>query len=189
MTNSFNITSLLQSVDQLGQNLRNAFPQAGWGQGMRFRGNEPLPLEGMSGLLDELGDIDALENLLRNATSPGPLAEVDSAKVRGRLRDDAARQSPPRPVLAAPPASGPPRRRRAGAAASWMPPDLPVWASRLVAGGPAPKRMFRPTWNFLPAFSAASTISLPNLLLMAIGFSQMTCLPAANASMTGGACM
>src|SRR6195256_6098603 len=61
-------------VDQLGQNLRNAFPQMGWGQGMRFRGEEPLPLQGMGTLLDQLGDIDALENLLRNATSPGPLA-------------------------------------------------------------------------------------------------------------------
>ncbi|HEY5077703.1 MAG TPA: hypothetical protein VIJ48_09380, partial [Acidimicrobiia bacterium] len=78
-------------VDQLGQNLRNAFPQAGWGQGMRFRGDEPLPLDGMSGLLDQLGDIDALENLLRNATSPGPLAEVDLDKVRDLLGDDAAR--------------------------------------------------------------------------------------------------
>ena len=78
-------------VDQLGQNLRNAFPQMGWGQGMRFRGDEPLPLDGMSGLLDQLGDIDALENLLRNATSPGPLAEVDLDKVRDLLGDDAAR--------------------------------------------------------------------------------------------------
>jgi uncharacterized protein with von Willebrand factor type A (vWA) domain len=78
-------------VNQLGQNLRNAFPQMGWGQGMRFRGDEPLPLEGMQGLLDQLGDIDALENLLRNATSPGPLAEVDLDKVRDLLGDDAAR--------------------------------------------------------------------------------------------------
>jgi uncharacterized protein with von Willebrand factor type A (vWA) domain len=78
-------------VEQLGQNLRNAFPQAGWGQGMNFRGDEPLPLDGMSGLLDQLGDIDALENLLKNATSPGPLAEVDLDKVRDLLGDDAAR--------------------------------------------------------------------------------------------------
>ena len=78
-------------VDQLGQNLRNAFPQMGWGQQMRFRGDEPLPLDGMQGLLDQLGDIDALENLMRNATSPGPLAEVDLDKVRELLGDDAAR--------------------------------------------------------------------------------------------------
>ena len=38
-------------------------------------------------LLDQLGDIDALENLLRNATSPGPLAEVDLDKVRELLGD------------------------------------------------------------------------------------------------------
>jgi uncharacterized protein with von Willebrand factor type A (vWA) domain len=78
-------------VEQLGQNLRNAFPQAGWGKSMNFRGDEPLPLDGMGGLLDQLGDIDALENLLRNATSPGPLAEVDLDKVRDLLGDDAAR--------------------------------------------------------------------------------------------------
>jgi uncharacterized protein with von Willebrand factor type A (vWA) domain len=78
-------------VDQLGANLRNAFPQMGWGQQMRFRGDEPLPLEGMSGLLDQLGDIDALENLLRNATNPGQLAEVDLDRVREMLGDDAAR--------------------------------------------------------------------------------------------------
>lgn len=78
-------------VDQLGQNLRNAFPQMGWGQQMRFRGDEPLGLEGVGGLLDELGDIDALENLMRNATNPGPLAEVDLDKVRELLGEDAAR--------------------------------------------------------------------------------------------------
>ena len=50
-----------------------------------------LPLQGMSGLLDQLGDIDALENLLRNATNPGQLAEVDLDKVRDLLGDDAAR--------------------------------------------------------------------------------------------------
>src|SRR5205085_4450767 len=76
-------------VDQLGQNLRNAFPQMGWGQQMRFRGDQPLGLEGVGGLLDELGDIDALENLMRNATSPGPLAEVDLDKVRDLLGEDA----------------------------------------------------------------------------------------------------
>src|SRR5215470_17386261 len=78
-------------MDQLGQNLRNAFPQMGWGQGMRFRGDEPLPLSEMGGLLDQLGDIDALENLLRNATNPGQLAEVDLDRVRDLLGDDAAR--------------------------------------------------------------------------------------------------
>ena len=107
-------------VDQLGQNLRNAFPQAGWGQGMRFRGDEPLPLDGMSGLLDQLGDIDALENLLRNATSPGPLAEVDLDKVRDLLGDDAARS------LATARRTSPRSSRRRGSSSS----AKVAWSSR-----------------------------------------------------------
>ena len=78
-------------VDQLGQNLRNAFPQMGWGQRMPFRGDEPMPLGQMSSVLDQLGDIDALEHMLRNATNPGQLAEVDLDQVRELLGDDAAR--------------------------------------------------------------------------------------------------
>ena len=42
-------------------------------------------------LLDQLGDIDELENLLRNATQPGQLAEVDLDQARELLGDDAAR--------------------------------------------------------------------------------------------------
>ncbi|GIU85541.1 MAG: hypothetical protein KatS3mg009_0056 [Acidimicrobiia bacterium] len=78
-------------VDQLAQNLRNAFPQMGWGQRMPFRGDEPMPLGQLGSVLDQLGDIDALENLLRNATNPGQLAEVDLDQVRDLLGDDAAR--------------------------------------------------------------------------------------------------
>lgn len=78
-------------VEQLGNNLRNAFPQMGWGQRMPFRGDEPLPLDQMGGLLDQLGDIDALENMLRNATQPGQLAEVDLDQARELLGDDAAK--------------------------------------------------------------------------------------------------
>jgi uncharacterized protein with von Willebrand factor type A (vWA) domain len=78
-------------VEQLGNNLRQAFPQMGWGQRMPFRGDEPLPLDQMGGLLDQLGDIDALEHMLRNATQPGQLAEVDLDQARELLGDDAAR--------------------------------------------------------------------------------------------------
>jgi uncharacterized protein with von Willebrand factor type A (vWA) domain len=42
-------------------------------------------------LMDQLGDIDQLENLLRSATSPGALAEVDLDSARNLLGDDAAR--------------------------------------------------------------------------------------------------
>src|SRR3954468_3157480 len=78
-------------MDQLGQNLRNAFPQMGWGQRMGFSGDEPMPLNAMGSVLDQLGDIDSLEHMLRNATNPGQLAEVDVDQVREMLGDDAAR--------------------------------------------------------------------------------------------------
>jgi uncharacterized protein with von Willebrand factor type A (vWA) domain len=78
-------------IDQLGQNLRNAFPQMGWGQRMGFRGDEPMPLNQMGSVLDQLGDIDALENMLRNATNPGQLAEVDLDQARELLGENAAR--------------------------------------------------------------------------------------------------
>src|SRR5262249_14718495 len=41
--------------------------------------------------LDQLGDMDDLEHLLRQATQPGELAEVDLDKAREMLGDDAAR--------------------------------------------------------------------------------------------------
>ena len=41
--------------------------------------------------MQELGDLDQLENLLRNASNPGALAEADMDRVRDLLGDDAAR--------------------------------------------------------------------------------------------------
>ena len=42
-------------------------------------------------MMQQLGDIDQLENLLRGATNPGALAEADIDRVRDLLGDDAAR--------------------------------------------------------------------------------------------------
>jgi len=78
-------------VDELSRNLQRAFPDMPWGQSMQFRGDDPLQFGQMSGLLEALGDMDELENLLRSATQPGQLAEVDIDKARELLGDDAAR--------------------------------------------------------------------------------------------------
>ena len=78
-------------VDQLGPNLQQAFPQLPWERSMRFRGDDPLSMGQVPGLLDPLGDIDDLEHLLRQATQPGELAEVDLDRARELLGDDAAR--------------------------------------------------------------------------------------------------
>ncbi len=78
-------------VDQLSRNLQNAFPNMPWQRSQNFSGNDPMSFGEMPGLLDTLGDLDALENLMRSATQPGELAEVDVERARELLGDDAAR--------------------------------------------------------------------------------------------------
>jgi uncharacterized protein with von Willebrand factor type A (vWA) domain len=78
-------------VDQLSEHLQGAFPDAGWDKGYRFSGQDPLGFAEAQSAMQELGDIDQLENLLRGATNPGALAEADIDKARDLLGDDAAR--------------------------------------------------------------------------------------------------
>jgi uncharacterized protein with von Willebrand factor type A (vWA) domain len=79
-------------VDRLGANLRQAFPQAGWDRrGHNFTGQDPLGLADAAGLMNRLGEMDQLENLLTQANSPGALADVDLDKAREILGDDGAR--------------------------------------------------------------------------------------------------
>ncbi len=78
-------------VDALSRNLQNAFPNLPWNQSMNFEGSDPLQMGQMPGLLQTLGDLDELENLMRSATQPGELAEVDLDRARDLLGDDAAR--------------------------------------------------------------------------------------------------
>src|SRR6478735_4019213 len=77
-------------MDQLGENLRQLFPDAGWGQQYEFSGADPLDMASAAQLMGELGDLDQLENLLRGATSPGALAEVDLERARQLAGDDVA---------------------------------------------------------------------------------------------------
>ncbi|HEU5301384.1 MAG TPA: VWA domain-containing protein [Acidimicrobiia bacterium] len=78
-------------VDQLARNLQQAFPNLPWERAQQFRGDDPLSMGQMPGLLEQLGDMDDLEHLLRQATQPGELAEVDIDRAREMLGDDAAR--------------------------------------------------------------------------------------------------
>jgi uncharacterized protein with von Willebrand factor type A (vWA) domain len=77
-------------MDQLGQNLRNAFPSMGWDSSYRFNGDESLGWGSAQDALQELGDLDRLEQLLKGAQNPGALAEVDVERARELLGDDAA---------------------------------------------------------------------------------------------------
>jgi uncharacterized protein with von Willebrand factor type A (vWA) domain len=62
-----------------------------WGQRMNFTGDDPMQFGQMPSLLSTLGDLDQLENIHRNATQPGVLAEVDLDRARELLGDDASR--------------------------------------------------------------------------------------------------
>ncbi len=78
-------------MDQLGQNLRQAFPQMGWDKGYGFQGDNPMGQGEAMSMMQELGNIDQLENLLRNASNPGALAEADFDIARQLLGDDGAK--------------------------------------------------------------------------------------------------
>ena len=71
-------------------NLREAFPDAGWGQRYDFQGGDPLDMPQAMDLMGELGDIDQLDNLLRGATNPGALAEVDLDRAAELLGEESA---------------------------------------------------------------------------------------------------
>jgi uncharacterized protein with von Willebrand factor type A (vWA) domain len=78
-------------MDQLGQHLQQLFPQMGWQQSYDFDGQDPMGMAQAMQTMQDLGDLDRLENLLRNATSPGALAEADMDRVRDLMGDDVAR--------------------------------------------------------------------------------------------------
>ena len=77
-------------MDQLGEHLRGAFPGAGWERSYQFSGEDALGWGSGTDLLQELGDLDRLEQLIRGASNPGALAEVDVERAKQLLGDDAA---------------------------------------------------------------------------------------------------
>jgi uncharacterized protein with von Willebrand factor type A (vWA) domain len=77
-------------MDQLGDHLRELFPQMGGEQSRNFTGQDPLDMGEAMDIFDELADLDQLEQMLRGASSPGALAEVDIDRVRDLLGDESA---------------------------------------------------------------------------------------------------
>ena len=78
-------------MDQLGGHLQQLFPRMGWERSYDFSGQDPLGFAEAAQMLNEMGDLDQLEQMLRGASSPGALAEVDIDRARELLGDDAAR--------------------------------------------------------------------------------------------------
>ena len=78
-------------MDQLGRNLREARPDAGWGNSWQTSGSGPMGMGDAAELMDRLSSIDQLENLLRSAAQPGALAEADIEEASELLGPDGAR--------------------------------------------------------------------------------------------------
>ncbi len=78
-------------MQQLSGNLQQLFPQMQWDNSYDFEGQDPLGMGQAMQAMQELGDLDQLENLLRNASSPAALAEADMDRVRSLMGDDAAK--------------------------------------------------------------------------------------------------
>ena len=81
---------LSQEMGQLSQSLQQMFPQMGWEQGQNFTGDEPANFDQAMEAMKEISDLDALEQMLRQAQNPSGLAEVDLDRVRDLLGEDAA---------------------------------------------------------------------------------------------------
>src|SRR6516225_3432697 len=77
-------------VERLGSNLRQAFPQAGWERGYDFSGQDPLGFAEAAAVMNQLGDMDQLEQMMSTASNPGALAEVDIDRAAELLGPDAA---------------------------------------------------------------------------------------------------
>jgi len=77
-------------MNRLAENLRRQAHEAGWGRSFDFRGADPLDMPQALEVMSDLGDLDQLDNLLRGASSPGALAEVDIDRARDLLGEQSA---------------------------------------------------------------------------------------------------
>ena len=78
-------------MDQLGQNLQQAFPSLNWNKVYDFQGQDPMGFAEAAGVMNDLGQMDQLEQMMRTAQNPGALADVDIEAARNLLGDDGAR--------------------------------------------------------------------------------------------------
>jgi len=78
-------------VDRLARNLQLAAPQAGWGRSYGFEGQGPMSISRATDLASQLGQLDSIEELLKSASNPAALSEIDLDQVRAHMGEDAAR--------------------------------------------------------------------------------------------------
>ena len=81
---------LQQQMGQLSANMQSMFPSLQWEQGYEMQGQDPMGFEQAMQTMRDLGDLDQLEDLLRNPSTPQQLAEADMDRVRDLMGDDVA---------------------------------------------------------------------------------------------------
>ena len=78
-------------MSQLSNNLQGLFPDMNWAASYDTQGVDPLGFGQAMDLMGDLGDLDQIEQLLRNTSNPGALAEIDFDRAAELLGDDTAR--------------------------------------------------------------------------------------------------
>jgi uncharacterized protein with von Willebrand factor type A (vWA) domain len=86
----FGDMDLAWQLNRLAGNLRQLMPDLGWDRRRPMRGGDPLGLGEAMDLFGQLGELDQLETMLREAPSPGALGEVDLERVEQLLGPDAS---------------------------------------------------------------------------------------------------
>jgi len=77
-------------MSQLGNNLQSMFPDMNWGESYETQGTDPLNFGEAMDMMNDLGDLDQIEQMLRNTTNPGALAEIDFERAAELLGEDTA---------------------------------------------------------------------------------------------------
>jgi uncharacterized protein with von Willebrand factor type A (vWA) domain len=77
-------------VQQLGQRLQQMMPGPGWDQQYNFRGDEGMGMQEALAAMQEMGQLSEMESMMRQATTPAQLAEIDLETLRDTLGDEAA---------------------------------------------------------------------------------------------------
>jgi len=81
---------LAEQMGQLSANMQSMFPSLPWEQGYEMQGQDPMGFEQAMQTMRDLGELDQLEDLLRNPSTPQQLAEADMDRVRELMGDDVA---------------------------------------------------------------------------------------------------
>ncbi len=87
----FEDMDLAWRMDRLMANLRAAVPDAGWGEARRFQGSNPMGFGDAADVARQLGELNAMEDMLTRGNAAQALGEFDLEQVKRHLGPDAAK--------------------------------------------------------------------------------------------------